>query len=58
MRQYLIDHGIAAERLEAEGFGETRPIVPDANTQEDHARNRRVAFEILDSGGANVETTQ
>ena len=42
----LIDRGIAAERLEAEGRGETQPI--DTNeTEEGRQNNRRVEIEIL-----------
>ncbi|HHG83776.1 MAG TPA: OmpA family protein [Bacteroidetes bacterium] len=44
--QYLIDHGISADRLQSEGYGETQPIA-DNNTKEGRARNRRVAFKIL-----------
>ncbi|MCB9687714.1 MAG: OmpA family protein [Alphaproteobacteria bacterium] len=45
VRQWLIDHGIAAERLESEGFGETRPLDP-AQTAEAWAKNRRVDMTI------------
>ena len=42
----LIDRGIAPERLEAEGRGETQPI--DTNdTEEGRQNNRRVEIEIL-----------
>ncbi|MCH2107726.1 MAG: OmpA family protein [Polyangiaceae bacterium] len=45
---YLVEKGIAAERLEAEGFGPSQPI--DTNdTKEGRARNRRVEFIILKS---------
>jgi len=43
--QYLISRGVPAARLEAVGYGESRPIVP--NDSEAHrARNRRVEFEM------------
>ena len=43
---YLIELGIAPERLQAKGFGETQPKV--ANTSlENRAKNRRTDFEIL-----------
>ena len=35
---YLVEHGVAADRLTAEGFGETRPRLPDP----EHPDNRRV----------------
>jgi outer membrane protein OmpA-like peptidoglycan-associated protein len=42
----LIERGIAAERLQAEGRGETQPI--DTNdTDEGRQNNRRVEIEIL-----------
>ncbi|MCA9491201.1 MAG: OmpA family protein [Myxococcales bacterium] len=45
VRQWLIDHGIAGDRLESEGFGETRPLDP-AQTAEAWALNRRVDLTI------------
>lgn len=43
VRQYLIQQGIAAERMTARGYGETRPI--DSNrTRAGRANNRRVEF--------------
>lgn len=44
----LIAQGIAAERLSATGFGETRPKVPDTSP-ENRAINRRVEFIIQNS---------
>ncbi|MBI5490260.1 MAG: OmpA family protein [Deltaproteobacteria bacterium] len=38
-------HGIAADRLSSEGFGETQPIAPNS-TPEGRTRNRRVVFTI------------
>ena len=46
VRQYLIDKGIAAERLTSEGFGPERPVAPN-DTAENRARNRRVEFNIV-----------
>ncbi len=49
--RYLVDRGdVEAGRLEAQGFGPDRPVVPDASTPEQHAQNRRVEFNIPDSG--------
>jgi MYXO-CTERM domain-containing protein len=45
--RYLVDKGIDAGRLEAKGYGETLPLVPDAVAEEDHSKNRRVQFLIL-----------
>lgn len=41
----LVQRGVAPERLVARGYGPTRPLGSNA-TDEDRARNRRVAFTI------------
>jgi OOP family OmpA-OmpF porin len=45
--QWLTEHGIAAGRLTAEGFGPNRPI-SDNKTLYGRAKNRRVEFHILE----------
>jgi len=45
VRQYFIGRGIAKERLEAKGYGETQPIA-DNTTEEGRARNRRVEMRV------------
>jgi outer membrane protein OmpA-like peptidoglycan-associated protein len=45
--QYLVAHGIAADRLESHGYGETRPIDP-AHNEAAWTKNRRVEFVIED----------
>jgi OmpA-OmpF porin, OOP family len=52
VRNYLISKGIASTRIEAIGFGESRPIVSNENddgsdNEEGRARNRRVELRIL-----------
>lgn len=43
---YLVEHGIAAKRLQYKGYGETKPI--DTNeTDEGRQQNRRTEFKIL-----------
>ncbi|MFP5381950.1 MAG: OmpA family protein [Gammaproteobacteria bacterium] len=41
VRAYLVDKGIAAERLTAKGYGEANPVA-DNDSAEGRARNRRV----------------
>jgi len=49
--EYLISKGIAAERLQSKGYGETMPV--EANTingkdnPEGRAKNRRTEFKVL-----------
>ena len=50
VRTYLIGVGVAAERLEARGYGQERPLGPNI-TAAQKARNRRVEFHISDQGG-------
>ncbi|UCF46782.1 MAG: OmpA family protein [Myxococcales bacterium] len=48
--RYLVGRGkVSKERLISEGFGPTRPLVPDAKTKEELAQNRRVEFHIVDT---------
>jgi outer membrane protein OmpA-like peptidoglycan-associated protein len=47
--QYLIDKGIAAHRLSAAGYGESRPIASNATAQ-GRAQNRRVEIRIASNG--------
>jgi outer membrane protein OmpA-like peptidoglycan-associated protein len=42
---FLIDRGIEASRLSAEGYGSTFPIRPN-DSEENKKRNRRVEFEV------------
>ena len=47
VREYIVGKGVAGDRLEAVGFGESRPI--DTNrTAEGKANNRRVEFVIVE----------
>ncbi|MGH7527989.1 MAG: OmpA family protein, partial [Gemmatimonadales bacterium] len=46
VRQYLIDRGVAAERLTAAGFGPSRPVASN-KTAEGRAQNRRVELTRL-----------
>ena len=48
---YLLKKGIAKNRLEYKGFGETMPQVPcpdcQACTEDEHAQNRVLEFKVL-----------
>ncbi|MDP2315845.1 MAG: OmpA family protein [Pseudomonadota bacterium] len=45
VRTYLVGKGVAVERLDATGYGETKPLVAE-KTAADQARNRRVTFVV------------
>jgi OmpA-OmpF porin, OOP family len=47
VRQFLIEKGIAPERLTAEGYGPSQPI-EDNKSSKGRAANRRVEFKILE----------
>jgi outer membrane protein OmpA-like peptidoglycan-associated protein len=42
---YLIEKGIGKDRLQAVGYGETQPKVPN-NSEQNRAINRRTDFKI------------
>jgi OOP family OmpA-OmpF porin len=46
-RSYLVAKGIAADRLQAKGFGEAKPAADNA-TAEGRATNRRTEIEVID----------
>lgn len=51
-KAYLVQQGIAEDRIEIVGVGEELPAVPNATTDEEHQQNRRDEFEII-AGGPN-----
>ncbi|WP_224245435.1 Ig-like domain-containing protein [Hyalangium gracile] len=55
VRKYLVEQaGIAPERLESEGYGETQPV--DTNkTAQGRENNRRVVFTILEIDGKPMD---
>lgn len=53
---YIISQGISANRLTAKGYGESKLIIPNANTEEQHQVNRRTEFKILEVGEKKQST--
>ena len=50
--EYLIDQGINPDQIEAQGYGELKPIVHNTNLDgtdnvEGRAKNRRTEFKII-----------
>src|SRR5690606_5687496 len=43
VKQWLVNNGIDANRIETQGFGEDRPIAPN-DTPENKLKNRRIEF--------------
>lgn len=46
VEEYLISKGIARERMEAKGFGSSKPIADNA-TAEGRKKNRRIEFRVI-----------
>jgi outer membrane protein OmpA-like peptidoglycan-associated protein len=44
--RYLIENGIEKTRIIAKGYGETQLIEKDAQSEEEHQRNRRTEIKI------------
>ena len=56
IRSYLTKNGFVEEgRIEAIGYGDTKPIVPEEKTDQDRQINRRVEFELLYPDGKKAE---
>ncbi|MGL4631765.1 MAG: OmpA family protein [Leadbetterella sp.] len=48
--KYIISKGIAGERLNAKGYGESELIIKSAKNEEEHQVNRRTEFKVVDIG--------
>jgi outer membrane protein OmpA-like peptidoglycan-associated protein len=44
--EYILSKGIAPARIRSQGYGETKPVVPNTS-DENRQLNRRVEFTIL-----------
>ena len=51
VRTWLVSHGVSGDRLDAKGYGEKKPLVPNV-TEGNRQRNRRVQFIIIDQDKA------
>lgn len=52
---YLVEKGIPLGRLTPVGYGEKKPVIKNAETEEEHQRNRRTAFEVLEQDYAPIQ---
>ena len=43
---YIVSKGIDKSRITAKGYGETRPVLPNAKTEAEFQRNRRTEFKV------------
>ncbi|GAB3301433.1 OmpA family protein [Hymenobacter tenuis] len=43
---YIVSKGINKSRITAKGYGESRPVIKGAKTEEDYQRNRRTEFKV------------
>jgi outer membrane protein OmpA-like peptidoglycan-associated protein len=55
--EYLVSKGVAKDRLEAKGYGETQPVA-DNTTKEGRDKNRRVEFVIVNERAEQVALVQ
>ncbi|MBO6934736.1 MAG: DUF4215 domain-containing protein [Deltaproteobacteria bacterium] len=47
--EFLVERGgVDASRLQSHGYGQERPVIPNARTLDEHAQNRRVEFKLDD----------
>ena len=44
---YILSKGISGDRITARGYGESQPVVPNAQTPEEHQLNRRTEFKVI-----------
>lgn len=44
---YLISKGVSETRMVAKGYGESQPLKKNAETEENHALNRRTTFKVI-----------
>jgi outer membrane protein OmpA-like peptidoglycan-associated protein len=57
VRSYLVEHGIAGNRVDAKGYGMTLPIAPNTTT-EGKKLNRRVMIKVKVSDPSVTEISK
>ena len=57
VRDYLVAHGVPANRIRAEGEGEAKPVA-DNRTAEGRANNRRVEIIVVGEGSSEPSTLE
>lgn len=48
---YIVGKGIAKTRITAKGYGETKPVIANAKTEDEFQQNRRTEFKVTKVGG-------
>ena len=48
LKRNLVRKGIASNKIEAKGYQDTKPRVPNAKTEAEHQMNRRIEITILE----------
>lgn len=51
-KAYMVSKGVKATRITSKGYGESKPIIVDAATEEDFQKNRRTEFKVIKIAGA------
>jgi peptidoglycan-associated lipoprotein len=46
-KNYMVERGVADDRIIPKGYGESRLIIENAQTEDQHQKNRRTEFKIL-----------
>lgn len=44
---YIVENGIDKSRIVPVGYGETKHVIEDAQTEEEHQKNRRTEFKVV-----------
>ena len=45
-KKYMVSKSIKPERISSKGYGESKPLIMDAATEEDFQKNRRTEFKV------------